>query len=62
MACPGHSVIYDPDGREIARSSEGKKQFLIANLPPERLFNEKGRRVYGSLKLADQAMPTQIPC
>ncbi len=50
--CPGHSVIYDPDGREIARSQEGKEQFLITEIPLNHLFHEKGRRVHGSQKLA----------
>jgi predicted amidohydrolase len=50
--CPGHSVIYDPDGREVARSQEGKEQFLIADIPLNHLFHEKGRRVHGSQKLA----------
>lgn len=50
--CPGHSVIYDPDGREIARSQEGEEQFLINEIPLNNLFHEKGRRVYGSQKLA----------
>ena len=50
--CPGHSVIYDPDGREIARSQEGEEQFLITEIPLNYLFHEKGRRVRGSQKLA----------
>lgn len=50
--CPGHSVIYDPDGREIARSQEGEEQFLIADILFNQLFQEKGRRVPGSQKLA----------
>jgi 5-aminopentanamidase len=52
LVCPGHSVIYDPDGREIARSQEGEEQFLIAEIPLNHLFHEKGRRTYGSPKLA----------
>lgn len=50
--CPGHSVIYDSDGREIARSQEGEEQFLITDIPLTHLFHEKGRRVHGSQKLA----------
>ena len=50
--CPGHSIIYDPDGHEIARSQEGEEQFLIADIPLNHLFHEKGRRVHGSQKLA----------
>ncbi len=50
--CPGHSVIYDPDGREIARSQGGEEQFLVTEIPLNHLFHEKGRRVHGSQKLA----------
>jgi predicted amidohydrolase len=50
--CPGHSVIYDPDGHEVVRSQEGEEQFLIADIPLNHLFHEKGRRVHGSQKLA----------
>jgi 5-aminopentanamidase len=46
--CPGHSVIYDPDGQEIARSLEGKEDLLIVDIPQDRLLQEKGRRVHGS--------------
>ncbi|HEV8052922.1 MAG TPA: carbon-nitrogen hydrolase family protein [Parachlamydiaceae bacterium] len=52
--CPGHSVIYDPEGREIARSQEGEEQFLIAEIPLNHLVHEKGRRVYGSRELAQE--------
>lgn len=51
IICPGHSVIYDPDGREIIRSREGEQHFIIADIPQDRLFHEKGRRVHGSSKL-----------
>lgn len=50
--CPGHTCIYDPDGREIARSREGNEDLLIADISQERLFQEKGRRVHGSPALA----------
>lgn len=50
--CPDHSVIYDPDGREITRSQEGEEQFLIAEIPFNHLFHKKGRRVHGSQELA----------
>ncbi|MBA3239476.1 MAG: carbon-nitrogen hydrolase family protein [Parachlamydiaceae bacterium] len=52
--CPGHSVIYDPDGREVARSKEGKEQLLIFDIPLDQLLQEKGRRVYGSFPLAQE--------
>jgi 5-aminopentanamidase len=48
IVCPGHSVIYDPDGQEIARSHEGKEDLLIVDIPKDRLLQEKGRRVHGS--------------
>lgn len=51
--CPGHSCIYDPDGQEITRSIDGKEDLLIIDIPRERLFQEKGRRVYGSPSLAE---------
>lgn len=46
--CPGHSVIYDPDGREVMRSSEGKSDFIVTDISHEQLFHKKGRRVHGS--------------
>lgn len=50
--CPGHSVIYDPDGQEVARSHEGVEQLLTFDIPLESLIQDKGRRVYGSKLLA----------
>ncbi len=61
--CPGHSVIYDPDGQEIARSPEGIEDLLIVDIPQDRLFQEKGRRVHGSPVLFQEiakAMVSQI--
>ncbi|MEI8328394.1 MAG: carbon-nitrogen hydrolase family protein [Chlamydiia bacterium] len=52
--CPGHSSIYDPDGREIARSREGNEDILVIDIPKERLFEDKGRRVHGSPSLAQE--------
>jgi 5-aminopentanamidase len=54
MFCPGHSVIYDPDGKEIACSDENKEQFVVTDIPTERLFHEKGRRLHGSAPLAQK--------
>lgn len=54
LVSPGHSVVYDPDGREILRSHEGEEDFLLIDIPHDRLFQEKGRRVYGSHILAEQ--------
>jgi predicted amidohydrolase len=53
-SCPGHSVIYDPDGREIARSWENEQHFITTDIPINRLFVEKGRRVHGSPTLMEQ--------
>ena len=52
--CPGHSVIYDSDGQEVARSQEGMEQFLILDIPSDRLMQDKGRRVHGSQPLAQE--------
>lgn len=46
--CPGHSAIYDPDGSEIIRSVEGEQGFIVTEIPQNRLFHEKGRRMHGS--------------
>lgn len=52
--CAGHSAIYDPDGREIIRSRDGEQDFVITEIPQDRLFPEKGRRVHGSAVLASE--------
>lgn len=52
--CLGHSVIYDPNGHEIARSQDTEEQLLITEIPLDLLFYEKGRRVHGSQKLAQE--------
>jgi predicted amidohydrolase len=52
--CPGHSVIYDYDGQEIARSKAGVEQLLLFDIPPNQLLHEKGRRVHGSPLLAQE--------
>ncbi|MBS3904958.1 MAG: carbon-nitrogen hydrolase family protein [Simkania sp.] len=52
--CPGHSSIYDPDGQEIARSHEGKEEFLTIDVPLKRLFQDKGRRMSGTPILFQQ--------
>lgn len=52
--CPGHSSIYDPDGREIARSRESDEDILVIDIPKERLFEDKGRRVHGSPHLSQE--------
>lgn len=52
--CPGHSVVYDCDGKELARSQEGQEELLIYNIPIERLKHEKGLRVHGSSLLVQE--------
>ena len=42
------------NGREVARSKEGKEQLLIFDIPLDQLLQEKGRRVYGSFPLAQK--------
>jgi predicted amidohydrolase len=51
LVCPGHSIIYDSDGVQIARSDEGKEQFIIAEVSLDTLLKEKGKRVFGSKQL-----------
>jgi hypothetical protein len=51
---PGHTVIYNPDGQEVARSEEREEQVLVYEISSDHLFSEKGRRVFGSAVLADQ--------
>lgn len=46
--CPGHSAIYDQDGKEMKRSSEFKEEMLTFDIPKETLNIKKGRRVHGS--------------
>lgn len=59
-SCPGHSVIYDPDGREIARSQESEQHFITTDIPINRLFVEKGRRVHGSPTLMEQMTSFEV--
>lgn len=49
--CPGNSVIYDPDGKEVVRSQELVQDQITVEIPKDRLFNEKGRRISGSPEL-----------
>jgi len=49
--CPGHSAVYDSDGKEVARSREGKEELLLYNIPLHALQARKGRRVFGSSDL-----------
>lgn len=54
FVCPGHTVIYNPDGEEMIRSEEGKEQLFAYKIPSTYLCREKGRRVIGSAVLAEQ--------
>jgi predicted amidohydrolase len=58
IVCPGHTVIYNPDGQEVARSEKGEEQVLVYEIPSNLLFSEKGRRIFGSAVLADQIAKT----
>jgi predicted amidohydrolase len=50
VVCPGHSVVYNPDGCEMARSREGE-DILIIDIPSDQLFSTKGKRMHGSAML-----------
>lgn len=52
FVCPGHTVIYNPDGLEMARSKEGVEHILTYEISRDCLFQEKGQRVLGSPILA----------
>ena len=54
LVCPGHSVIYDPDGQEIRRSHEFTEELLIIDIAQDQLLREKGLRVHGSPPLAQE--------
>lgn len=55
-----HSAIYDSNGREIIRSREGEQHLIIADVPNNRLFQEKGRRVLGSAILAEEVTQSGV--
>lgn len=59
--CPGHSVIYDPNGQEIARCQEATEQLLVYDIPSEQLLHEKGRRVHGSPLLSQELAKLNNP-
>ena len=61
IVCPGHSAIYDPDGREITRSGNGEQHLIAADIPDDRLFHEKGKRVHGSAILAQEMAKLTVP-
>ncbi|CDR34897.1 carbon-nitrogen hydrolase family protein [Criblamydia sequanensis] len=46
--CPGHSVIYDPNGCEQARSVENRYDCILLDIAKDSLCINKGRRVSGS--------------
>jgi len=49
--CPGHTVIYNADGCEVARSREGIEDLVITDIPKNQLFAHKGKRMHGSSDL-----------
>lgn len=51
QVCPGHTVAYNPDGREVARSLEGTEDLLVIDIPQDQLFSIKGKRMHGSPEL-----------
>jgi hypothetical protein len=55
-SCPGHTVIYNPEGEELARSHEAKEQFLSFEISRSSLNREKGRRVLGSPFLSNHKL------
>ena len=59
VICPGNSVIYDPDGKEVVRSNEMKEQLLTINIPKARLFSYKGLRFTGSDILVQELQKLQ---
>lgn len=59
LVCPGHSVVYDPNGQEIKRSKEGQEELLIVDIPKDSLFKDKGRRIQGSSMLAQKISQIQ---
>lgn len=52
--CPGHSVIYDPNGVERARSVENLSDFILFDIAEDSLCINKGRRVNGSSILREK--------
>lgn len=61
--CPGNSVIYDPDGREVKRALPEKEQFLTTEIERDHLYcrEKKGRRLFGSSLLAKKLLPVNDP-
>lgn len=51
LICPGHTVVYDADGQEVARSREFVEDMLMIDIPKKILSKNKGVRVYGSKSL-----------
>ena len=51
LVCPGHSAIYDPDGKEVARGQEMHSGLFSVEIPESALYADKGRRLWGSPEL-----------
>lgn len=45
--CPGHSAVYDPDGREVARSVELAEALLIYDIPRASLARKRPVKLHG---------------
>ena len=52
--CPGHSCIYDPNGREIKRSKKDNEQLLVTDIPDSHFSVPIKQRVTGSEVLNHQ--------
>lgn len=54
MICPGHSCIYDPNGKELKRGKKDSTQLLVADIPSSHFTKPIKRRVTGSEVLNHQ--------
>lgn len=54
VICPGNTVIYDPNGKEIARSQEMREELLTVDIPLDQLNFDKGVRFKGSSLLTHE--------
>lgn len=51
LVCPGSTVIYDPEGKEIKRSTPFQDDLIVHDIPLDLLHTQKGRRLHGSPQL-----------
>jgi predicted amidohydrolase len=50
--CPGHSVVYDNEGMEVARSTAFADELLVFDIPRERLLRDRPGRLFAAPDLA----------